>query len=63
MGWFLETHQKAFAVPERYLAGVEEHRPASPQYALRDHRGGSFLKRWNLIVPGSLLRGGEPDVR
>jgi predicted transcriptional regulator of viral defense system len=61
VGWFLETHQKAFAVPQGYLVGLARHRPASPQYVLRDHRGGSLLKRWNLIVPDSLLRRGEPD--
>lgn len=56
-GWFLERFQARFHVPEDYLKRLEAHRPASPRYLQRRQRGGTLVRRWNLIVPEALLRG------
>jgi hypothetical protein len=61
-GWFLETYRETFHVPEALLARCEQRRPASPQYLLRGSRGGTFSKRWNLVLP-STLTVREPDER
>ncbi len=60
-GWFLERHKQRFFVSDEYLATVERHRPKSPQYLLRNQRGGSMVKRWNLILPPGVVGGREPD--
>ncbi|MBI4311983.1 MAG: hypothetical protein HY681_09395 [Chloroflexi bacterium] len=54
-GWFLETHQTAFSVPNPYLARLEGKRPPGPRYLDRGQRGGRLVSRWNLIVPRYLL--------
>jgi hypothetical protein len=61
VGWFLETHRHAFHVHDDVLARCESRRPRSPQYVARGLRGGTLLPRWNLIVPDSVNRRGEPD--
>jgi predicted transcriptional regulator of viral defense system len=61
VGWFLERYQARFFVPDEHLAKLEARRPKSPQYLLRSERGGRLLSRWNLILPESLARAGEPD--
>lgn len=62
VGWFLENHQRAFHVPDGFLAHCEERRPASAQYLVRGTRGGSLSHRWNLVLP-SALTATEPDER
>ena len=62
-GWFLERFKQRFFVPEDYLSELERHRPKSPQYLLRNERGGTMAKRWNLILPASVVGGREPDER
>ena len=62
-GWFLERTRERFHVPEGVLERHAGHVPVSPQYLERGRRGGELLRRWNLIVPGELLRPGEPDER
>lgn len=62
-GWFLERHRKRFFVSDDYLSGLERHRPKSPQYLLRSQRGGTMMKRWNLILPANVVAGREPDER
>jgi len=62
-GWFLERFQKSFHVPDTVLTRMEERRPHSRLYAERDQRGGTLVRRWNLILPQSLLSLGEPDER
>lgn len=62
-GWFLERTQDTFHVPEADLRRFERHRPRSPQYLERGRRGGTFVARWNLIVPAALAGAGEPDER
>lgn len=60
-GWFLEANQGVFHVGDKDLDRFESARPASPQYLSRGARGGTLLRRWNLIVPNSLIDLGEPD--
>jgi predicted transcriptional regulator of viral defense system len=60
-GWFLDQFQRTFHVPEHYLQRLERFRPDSPRYLLRNDRGGTLVRRWNLIVPDT--GGGEPDER
>lgn len=62
VGWFLETYQRAFSVPSGYLARLEQRRPDWPVYLPRRERsGGEFVKRWNLILPRTVLHLREPD--
>jgi predicted transcriptional regulator of viral defense system len=59
VGWFLETFQETFHVPETVLSRMERRRPGSPQYLERSRRGGTLKHRWNLIVPERLTPLGE----
>jgi hypothetical protein len=66
VGWFLETYQEHFFVPDAFLVRLEARRPASPQYLPRRGRTegeeGRLVPRWNLILPKGVLRGSEePD--
>ena len=54
-GWFLERFQSTFHVSDAYLLELEKFRPASPQYLLRDRRGGTLSPRWNLILPPDMV--------
>jgi len=63
IGWFLERFQKSFHVPDALLSRMEERRPRSRFYAERSQRGGALVRRWNLILPQTLLSLGEPDER
>ena len=55
VGWFLEIFKKSFHVPENYLSALEKHKPSSPLYLIRSHRGGQLNERWNLIIPDEFL--------
>jgi hypothetical protein len=61
VGWFLETYRETFHVSDSDLARMEKQVPKVPLYLERDQRGGSLLRRWNLIVPETLAGAGEPD--
>jgi predicted transcriptional regulator of viral defense system len=61
VGWFLEHFQGRFEVPSALLKDLEKSRPASPQYLLREKRGGTLDSRWNLILPPEMTGMGEPD--
>ena len=65
VGWFLETYQEHFFMPDDFLLRLEARRPASPHYLPRQGRtageGGRLVPRWNLILPESVLGGAEPD--
>ncbi len=63
VGGFLERVEGAFHVSDAYLLELEKFRPASPQYLLRGHRGGTLSPRWNLILPPDKERLGGPDER
>jgi len=62
-GWFLERFQKSFHVPDTLLSRMEERCPRSRFYAERGRRGGALVRRWNLILPQTLLSLEEPDER
>ncbi len=57
VGWFLESHQKTFYVPDEFLDQCSRHKPKNPQYMVRGHRGGVLDKRWNLILPRDMASG------
>jgi len=61
VGWFLDTYRETFFVSEDDLFYVEKHVPKAPLYFARDQRGGTLVRRWNLIVPDAILEGREPD--
>jgi len=63
VGWFLERYQKTFFAPPDFLESLESRRPKSAQYLLRGQRGGTLLRRWNLILPEAVAKAGEPDER
>ena len=62
-GWFLERFQRTFHVSDAYLLELEKSRPESPQYLLRDRRGGTLSPRWSLILPPDMEQLGGPDER
>ncbi len=63
VGWFLETYRNAFHADDRFLTRLERHRPAATQYLPRSRRGkgGTHVKRWNLVLPSSVVRMREPS--
>ncbi len=61
VGWFLDTYRATFFVSDDDLSFIKKHVPRAPLYLARDQRGGVFIRRWNLIVPGALVEGKEPD--
>jgi predicted transcriptional regulator of viral defense system len=63
VGWFLERFQNRFSVPVPFLNDLTSYRPSSPQYLIREKRGGTLTSRWNLILPPELTSLGEPDER
>lgn len=60
-GWFLETFRQRFHVPDPALARLHRRRPHAPQYLERHHRDGLLSRRWNLIIPRTLVQPGEAD--
>jgi hypothetical protein len=62
VGWFLERYQETFHVPPAVLRRFERRAPLSPQYLLRQSRGGTLVRRWNLVLPAALTSQ-EPDER
>ncbi|MFQ5902692.1 MAG: hypothetical protein ACE5JO_03285 [Candidatus Binatia bacterium] len=58
VGWFLESHKRNFYVDDRRLRKLETRVPKSPHYLLPGERGGTLLRRWNLIVPQSVAVAG-----
>lgn len=61
VGWFLDTYRTTFYVSDGDLAVIDLQVPKSPHYLVRDQRGGTLVRRWNLIVPDALVEGKEPD--
>lgn len=61
VGWFLDTYRETFFVSEDDLVHMEKHVPKAPLYLVRDQRGGTLVRRWNLIVPDAIIEGREPD--
>jgi predicted transcriptional regulator of viral defense system len=60
-GWFLERFRHMFHVENSRLDAIENKRPRSPRYLLRDQRGGVLVSRWNLILPEGLAKGNGND--
>jgi predicted transcriptional regulator of viral defense system len=65
VGWFLETYQAHFFVPDDFLTRLEERRPVAPHYLPRRGRAeedsGRMAPRWNLMLPEVVLRGAASD--
>jgi len=51
VGFFLEQHRETFHVEESFLHQLEGKKPATPVYWDRSKKGGTYVKRWNLVVP------------
>jgi hypothetical protein len=62
VGWFLERYQETFHVPPPVLRRLERRAPRSPQYLIRQDRGGELARRWNLVLPRAITSQ-EPDER
>lgn len=61
-GWFLDQHHGVFHASSALLELCERRRPRSPQYLERDRRGGTLVRRWNLVLPETVARlGGSGD--
>ncbi len=61
VGWFLETYHKTFFVSDKDLSLMAKRVPKSPLYLAKEQRGGTLVKRWNVIVPNALVEGTEPN--
>lgn len=56
VGFFLEQHREQFNVTENYLKSLEAKIPSNKHYLERSKRmTGKLVKRWNLIVPETVL--------
>ena len=55
VGWFLQSFQETFFVPNELLSQLREHRPRRPVYLPRRDRGGTLVAEWNLVLPRSVL--------
>ena len=55
VGFFLEQHRKEFHVEDSLLRQLEPNKPATPVYWDRSKKGGTYVKRWNLVVPKSVI--------
>ncbi|MGC8596218.1 MAG: type IV toxin-antitoxin system AbiEi family antitoxin domain-containing protein, partial [Candidatus Kryptoniota bacterium] len=51
VGFFLEQHREQFHVEESFLHILERNKPSTPMYWDRSNKGGSYIRRWNLVVP------------
>ena len=51
VGFFLEQHRDDFHVEESFLQRLARDIPVQPVYWVSDRKGGTLVKRWNLIVP------------
>lgn len=54
-GFFLEQNRDTFHVEESLLQQLERKKPATPVYWDRSKKGGSYVRRWNLVVPKWVL--------
>jgi len=61
-GWFLEKHRDQFGITDDDLLYFKKNRPKSPQYLLRDRRGGKLATAWNVILPDEVQQLREPDA-
>lgn len=64
LGFFLEQHRQRFIIDEQQLDLLQEKKPHGIHYLERVKReSGKLMKRWNLIVPISILERSweEPD--
>lgn len=55
VGFFLEDRKDEFGVKEQTLQTLEEYLPESPRYLDHKEKGGTLVKRWQLIVPDYVL--------
>jgi predicted transcriptional regulator of viral defense system len=51
VGYYLEKKKDRLFIPDDVLDRLASHAPKTRQYWMREQRGGSLAKRWNLIVP------------
>jgi predicted transcriptional regulator of viral defense system len=50
-GYYLEKRKDRLFIPDDFLGRLASHAPKTRHYWMREQRGGSLAKRWNLIVP------------
>lgn len=63
VGLFLEQHRTTLMVEEKHLETLRARAPKRPQYFERRHRkGGTLVRRWNLIVPNNVLERSWAEV-
>ena len=65
VGYFLEQRQGAFAVNEAQLKRLLDAKPIIPQYvSKRGHEKFQLIKKWNLLIPVSVINKSweEPNV-
>lgn len=58
VGFFLEQRKGAFKVSEESLKPLLKKKPLSPQFLVNKSKKekGSFIKKWNLILPLKIIR-------
>jgi hypothetical protein len=57
----IEAYQKTFFVGDENLSMMAKRVPKTPLYLTKEQRGGTLGKRWNIIVPNTLVEGTEPN--
>jgi predicted transcriptional regulator of viral defense system len=56
VGFFLEQRKGAFAVKEDLLELLLKYKPLTPQSLTRSKESGQLVKKWNLILPVSVIK-------
>jgi predicted transcriptional regulator of viral defense system len=60
LGYYLEANSDRLMVDEQHLKALENHVPKYPA-DLSGSKKGKYLKRWNIILPGSIVDRGWED--
>ena len=63
VGFFLEQHRKEWMVEEAHLAPLLRSKPKQPLYWDRRREPGTWVSRWSLVIPRTILERGweEPS--
>jgi len=58
VGYFLEQHREQWMVEEKHLEPLLRAKPKQPLHWDRRRESGTYVARWNLVIPEMILRRG-----
>jgi len=58
VGYFLEQHRQQWMVEEKHLEPLLRAKPKQPLHWDRRRESGTYVARWNLVIPEMILRRG-----